>query len=395
MPNFQNKGRKEDTIPKKQNSSDREDFNFLASNIRSLEGIKVRFDQSETHSLNSNAEPDLMSADGLAQQQELLSELFIPIPRLRTQNTLQQLGCASRNDRSLEGIKVRFDQSETHSSNSNAESALMNVGSNQRENVTKEQEYLSKLFTQTSPQKTQNILEQLGYGSSDVSELSLLIKFDPNRAQPVNQRAPNILGQEVLIPKKGQDSETVPCRIKWRKEDEPDKGFALIRIDAPPKWNSSEKKKTNTSCSKNEILKEELPKDLGVDQESIVARLKEYCLNSRHEKGKEKARVFTSALGITQAGAEHLAEQYQLNVDECNSIYEQKDGYGIVAEQYAKMTGVDGKTAWVKIVWMADYEKNADGTCRKECKTPWRLLTSYVETNQNILSKLEEKGKSE
>ena len=377
MPNFENKGEKEDVIPKKQNLSDREDLNFLAIKDRLLEGVKVRFDQSEK--FNSNVGKD-------------------------KENISIRLGLGGRNDRSLEEVKVRFDQSEKASPNSNNESDLISVGGHSK-GLEQKQGYLSKLFTFTPHKKTQNILQRLGYGSSDVSELSCLIEFDPKQARPVQRKfnskraqsvpkTSNILEQEVSISKRGDGSKKVPCRIKWRKEQESDKGVTLIGVEGP-KITGSRKKKTNTSCSKNEIPKEGLPTDLGVDQESIIARLKEYCLNPTHSEGKKKARVFTSALGITQEDAECFAEQYQFNVDECNSIYEQKDGYGIVAEQYAKMTGVDGKTAWVKIVWMADYEKNADGTCRKECKIPWRLLTSYVETHQNVLSKLEEKGKSE
>lgn len=39
-----------------------------------------------------------------------------------------------------------------------------------------------------------------------------------------------------------------------------------------------------------------------------VEKLRDYCLNPTHEKGKNKARVFRSALGLTQQDAELLRQ---------------------------------------------------------------------------------------
>jgi hypothetical protein len=39
-----------------------------------------------------------------------------------------------------------------------------------------------------------------------------------------------------------------------------------------------------------------------------IEKLRDYCLNPQHEDGKHKARVFTSALGLTQADATWLRE---------------------------------------------------------------------------------------
>ena len=39
---------------------------------------------------------------------------------------------------------------------------------------------------------------------------------------------------------------------------------------------------------------------LGID------KLRDYCLNSQHSEGRHKARVFASALGLTQQDAERL-----------------------------------------------------------------------------------------
>jgi hypothetical protein len=39
-----------------------------------------------------------------------------------------------------------------------------------------------------------------------------------------------------------------------------------------------------------------------------VAKLRDYCLNPDHPKGKHKARVFNAALGLTANDAERLRE---------------------------------------------------------------------------------------
>jgi hypothetical protein len=39
-----------------------------------------------------------------------------------------------------------------------------------------------------------------------------------------------------------------------------------------------------------------------------IEKLRDYCLNPLHVKGKHKARVFRAALGMTEADAERLRE---------------------------------------------------------------------------------------
>jgi hypothetical protein len=43
-----------------------------------------------------------------------------------------------------------------------------------------------------------------------------------------------------------------------------------------------------------------------------IEKLLDYCLNPNHMKGKHKARVFKSALGITADNVEHLVELIRL-----------------------------------------------------------------------------------
>ena len=40
-----------------------------------------------------------------------------------------------------------------------------------------------------------------------------------------------------------------------------------------------------------------------------VMKLRDYCLNPRHEDGKHKARVFASALGLNETDAEWLRDR--------------------------------------------------------------------------------------
>ena len=40
-----------------------------------------------------------------------------------------------------------------------------------------------------------------------------------------------------------------------------------------------------------------------------IAKLRDYCLNPRHEHGRHKARVFASALGLTAADAGWLRDR--------------------------------------------------------------------------------------
>ena len=39
-----------------------------------------------------------------------------------------------------------------------------------------------------------------------------------------------------------------------------------------------------------------------------IAKLRDYCLNAGHPRGRHKARVFVAALGLTVADADGLAD---------------------------------------------------------------------------------------
>ncbi|MFN8527527.1 MAG: hypothetical protein U0670_02835 [Anaerolineae bacterium] len=57
-------------------------------------------------------------------------------------------------------------------------------------------------------------------------------------------------------------------------------------------------------------------------------KLVEYCLSSEHPRGKHKAKVFESALGITQANAEILRDTILKAVREHEATVGEQDNYG-------------------------------------------------------------------
>ncbi|MCC5638660.1 hypothetical protein LC593_23065 [Nostoc sp. CHAB 5844] len=58
-----------------------------------------------------------------------------------------------------------------------------------------------------------------------------------------------------------------------------------------------------------------------------IRKLREYCLNSEHPKGKDKARLFASILGITAENAEELRQVilkavriYEVSLNRCDQF---------------------------------------------------------------------------
>ena len=46
-----------------------------------------------------------------------------------------------------------------------------------------------------------------------------------------------------------------------------------------------------------------------------IEKLRDYCLNADHPRGKHKARVFLSALGLTSEHAEWLQDEPRVTVE--------------------------------------------------------------------------------
>jgi hypothetical protein len=59
-----------------------------------------------------------------------------------------------------------------------------------------------------------------------------------------------------------------------------------------------------------------------------LAKIRDYCLNPHHARGKHKARVFASALGFTKADAGFLREELLRAARECEAEAGDADEYG-------------------------------------------------------------------
>jgi len=59
-----------------------------------------------------------------------------------------------------------------------------------------------------------------------------------------------------------------------------------------------------------------------------IAKLRDYCLDPAHPRGRFKARVFASALGLTQADAEFLRRQLLLAARDGAAAVAGRDEYG-------------------------------------------------------------------
>lgn len=66
----------------------------------------------------------------------------------------------------------------------------------------------------------------------------------------------------------------------------------------------------------------------GADAVVEIAKLRDYCLSSSHPRGRHKARVFTSVLGLTQEDADFLREQLLQAAREAEAIKRETDHYG-------------------------------------------------------------------
>jgi hypothetical protein len=59
-----------------------------------------------------------------------------------------------------------------------------------------------------------------------------------------------------------------------------------------------------------------------------LAKLRDYCLDPRHPRGRHKARVFASTLGLAQTDAEFLREALLRAAREADAFVGEADEYG-------------------------------------------------------------------
>jgi len=59
-----------------------------------------------------------------------------------------------------------------------------------------------------------------------------------------------------------------------------------------------------------------------------IAKLRDYCLNEQHPRGRHKARVFASVLGLTIADADVLLQALLKAALEGEALKGERDDYG-------------------------------------------------------------------
>jgi hypothetical protein len=83
--------------------------------------------------------------------------------------------------------------------------------------------------------------------------------------------------------------------------------------------------------------------------EISMAKLVGYCLNPNHPKGKNKARVFQSSLGITAEKANRLRELVQQTAMEGEVVQQTPTAFGQEFKVDWEIPGTDGlqlRTTW-------------------------------------------------
>jgi hypothetical protein len=103
-----------------------------------------------------------------------------------------------------------------------------------------------------------------------------------------------------------------------------------------------------------------------------TVKLHDYCLNPLHPRGRHKARVFASALGLTRADAEFLREELLRAAREADAAMDDFDEYG---ERYTIDFGLERgvRRAMVRSTWIV----------RRGERFP-RLTSCYVLLNRGV-----------
>ena len=93
--------------------------------------------------------------------------------------------------------------------------------------------------------------------------------------------------------------------------------------------------------------------------EAIVdlTKLRDYCLDPEHPRGRHKARVFASVLGLTAAHAEELRDALLAAVRTEKAVPQEKDDFGARYVVEFMMMGPRGRarvrSSW--IIWRGEY----------------------------------------
>ena len=85
-----------------------------------------------------------------------------------------------------------------------------------------------------------------------------------------------------------------------------------------------------------------------------MEKLAGYALNPNHSTGKNKARVFQSALGYNASNADHLLQNIKDNLYRFEAIEKPDLGYGKLYQVDMELAGPNGNTAIVRTAWILD-----------------------------------------
>lgn len=100
-----------------------------------------------------------------------------------------------------------------------------------------------------------------------------------------------------------------------------------------------------------------------------VAKLRDYCLNPKHEDGKHKARVFAAALGLGRADAGWLREQLLKAAASGSCVMVSESRFGTLYVLDFLVSTRSG-SAVVRSGWIVRYSEDFP-----------RLTTCYVKTS--------------
>ena len=82
-----------------------------------------------------------------------------------------------------------------------------------------------------------------------------------------------------------------------------------------------------------------------------IAKLRDYCLNEQHPRGRHKARVFAATLGFTAADGDLLRAALLRAAKEGNAVAGEGDDYGQRYMLDFELTGPRGR-ATVRSSWI-------------------------------------------
>lgn len=82
-----------------------------------------------------------------------------------------------------------------------------------------------------------------------------------------------------------------------------------------------------------------------------IEKLRDYCLSESHPRGKHKARVFATTLGLTAGNAFELREAISAAIQTEEAVVGEQDDYGqrYIVDFSMKRRGAEAiiRTAWI------------------------------------------------